>query len=119
LDRNQIRTYIIEAAKKRKEILKEELRGQFLFLKFDCATRIRTNYLGLNVRYINKSTKLPTTSTLAVVDTQSSHSARELKDIISNVLEEYEIPLDHILSCVTDNAANMVKLVSSMKKVTE
>ena len=88
-----------------------------MYLKVDCATRIRTNYLGINVRYISKSTKLPTTSTLAVVDTLSRHSARDLKTIIERILDEYGIPVDHILCCVTDNASNMVKLVSDMNEV--
>lgn len=115
LDRDQIRSYVILAAKAEKERLKEELRGKFLYLKFDCATRIRTNYLGLNIRYVNKD-KLPTTSTLKVVDTQSQHSAIELKNIIEKVLEDYEIPLEKVLCCVTDNASNMVKLVSTMNE---
>jgi hypothetical protein len=89
LDRNQIRSYVILAAKAEKEKLREELRGKFVYLKFDCATRIRTNYLGLNVRYVNKD-KLPTTSTLKVVDTRSQHTAIELKDIIDKVLKDYE-----------------------------
>ena len=117
LDKDQVRSYVILAAKAEKEKMKEELRGQCLYLKFDCATRIRTNYLGLNVRYVSKAKKLPSTSTLAVVDTQSRHSARELKDIIETVLDDYEIPLSNILCCVTDNASNMVKLVTTMNEV--
>ncbi len=58
--------------------------------------------------------KLPTTCTLAVVDTKSKHTARELREILDIVLSDYDIPLGHILCCVTDNAMNMVKLVSSM-----
>jgi hypothetical protein len=117
LDRDQIRSYIIAAASSQKEKMKADLNNQFMFLKFDCATRIRVNYLGLNVRYVSPTTNLPTTRTLAVIDTQSKHSASELKDMIKNVLDDYEIPLNHILCCVTDNASNMIKLVSSMNEV--
>ena len=52
-----------------------------------------------------------------MVDTQSRHSARELKDIIETVLDNYEIPLSNILCCITDNASNMVKLVTTMNEV--
>ena len=62
LDKDQVRSYVILAAKAEKEKMKEELRGQCLYLKFDCATCIRTNYVGLNVRYVSKAKKLPTTS---------------------------------------------------------
>ena len=114
LDRDQIRSYIIEAAEDKKRMIKAELKGQLVFLKFDCATRIRTNYMGINVRYVSPTTKLPTTCTLAVVDTLNKHTAKELREILDTVLSNYEIPLSHILCCVTDNASNMVKLVSSM-----
>ena len=33
------------------------------------------------------------------------------------VLDDYEVPLDHVLCCVTDNATNMVKLVTTMNEV--
>jgi hypothetical protein len=115
LDKDQIRSYVILAANAEKDRLKEELRGKFVYLKFDCATRIRTNYLGLNVRYVNKD-KLPTTATLKVVDTRSQHTAMELKDIIDKVLKDYEIPMEKVLCCVTDNASNMVKLVTTMNE---
>jgi hypothetical protein len=68
-----------------------------MFLKFACAPWIGINYLGLSVQYISLTTKLPTSCTLAVNDTQSKHSAIELKEIIKNVLDDYKILLDHIL----------------------
>ena len=40
----------------------------------------------------------------------------ELKDIIDKVLKDYEIPLEKVLCCVTDNASNMVKLVTTMNE---
>jgi len=77
----------------------------------------RTNYLAVNVNYVSPTTELPTTSTLAVVDTNSRHTARELKEMIVKILNNYSVPLDNILCCITDNATNMVKLVSSMSQV--
>jgi hypothetical protein len=54
---------------------------------------------------------------LAVIDIQSYYSTSELKEIIENVLEECEILLQHILCCLTDNAGNMMKLVSTLNQV--
>lgn len=71
----------------------------------------------MNVNYVSPTTELPTTSTLAVVDTNSRHTARELKEMIVKILNNYSVPLDNILCCITDNATNMVKLVSSMSQV--
>lgn len=115
MDRDQIRSYIIEKANKTQEDLKNDLKNKFVFLKFDCATRIRTNYLGVNVRYVSNG--YWTTRTLAVLDTESQHTAAELRKLLMKVLDNYEIPLDHILTGVTDNASNMVKLMDEMNKV--
>lgn len=92
-----------------------------MYLKFDCATRQRTNYLGLNVRFLCKKEKaiVPVTKTLAVVDTLSHHSAHDLRQIILKKLEEFKISLDQVLVCVTDNASNMVKLVHDLNIVPE
>jgi len=110
LNRDQVRGYVIAAADKLKEKVKAELKGKFVHLKFDSATRIRTNYLGVNVRYIGNNDK-PVTRTLSVTDTRSQHTSRELKSLLLNILDDFAIPLDHVLCCVTDNAANMIKVV--------
>ena len=95
--------------------MKEEFKNRFLYLKFDCATRLRVNYLGLNVWFVDDQ-GLGVTRTLAVVDTESRHTTSELKKIINIVLCDYDIPLANIICCVMDNAANMVKLVSMMNE---
>jgi hypothetical protein len=43
LDRSRVRSYVIDAAETMKLKIKEELKDKFIHLKFDCATRIRTN----------------------------------------------------------------------------
>ena len=108
---------MLEAAQIERENLKKQLEGRFLFLKFDCATRIRTNYLALNARYVSPVTGLPTTCTLSVVDTHSRHSAKDLKEMVVKVLDDFNLPLDHIAAAVSDNAANMITLVAKMNEV--
>ena len=48
-----------------------------MYLKFNCCTRIRTNYLGLNVHYIDQETDKPVTKTLCVTDTLLRHTSME------------------------------------------
>lgn len=64
-----------------KQELKKELAHKFVYLKFDCATRIRTNYLGVNVRCINSKNE-PETRTLMIMDTKSQHSSKGLKVLL-------------------------------------
>lgn len=115
MDRQQIRKYVQDFAAKQRESLKEELKGNLLYLKFDCATRIQTNYLAINVRFLNNG--VGQTRTLDVIDTLSRHTAAELKDMLLNTLSKFEISLDKILISVTDNATNMVKLVELCNEV--
>ena len=106
----------MEASNEKNAKIKKGLEDVFIFIKCDCATRIRSIYLGVNARWVSKETGEPVTRTLAVLDTLSRHTAKELKEILMKILEEYEIPLDHVLCCVTDNVTNMVKLVKDMNK---
>ena len=72
-----------------------------VFIKFDCATRLRVNYLGVNVRYINNE-KQAVTKTLMVKDTQSQHTSNKLKMMLRKILQEFDIPPSNVLCCVTD-----------------
>ena len=69
----------------------------------------------MNVRFVDDQ-GLGVTRTLAVVDTENRHTRRELKEIINVVFRDYDIPLANIICFVTDNATNMVKLVSMMNE---
>ena len=114
LDKDQVRKYIIDAAKAMKIAMKEDLKGKLVYLKFDAATRIRQNYLGLNVRYMFNEQSI--TKTLAVVDTLCEHKGRFIKVMIQKVLDEYEIPLKNVIMCVTDNAKNMIGTVQQINR---
>ena len=74
-----------------------------VFIKFDCATRLRVNYLG-----DIDNEKQAVTKTLMVKDTQSQHTSNELKMMLRKILQEFDIPPSNVLCCVTDNASNMV-----------
>jgi len=69
----------------------------------------------VNVRFINKINEV-VTLTLSVTDTQCQHTSLELRTLLEKILKDLEIPLNHVLCCVTDNAANMLKVVKDMNK---
>jgi hypothetical protein len=115
LDRSRVRSYVIDAAETMKLKIKEELKDKFIHLKFDCATRIRTNYLGVTARYVNSNNEAITT-TLSITDTKSQHTSSQLKVLLHNILESYDIPLNHVLCCITDNASNMIRVVKDLNE---
>jgi hypothetical protein len=115
LEREKITQYVLSAAEKKKSEICTELKNKFIFLKCDFATRMRTNYMGVNIQYIDNNNQA-VIRTLTVTDTQSRPTSRELKTILTKTLDEFSIPLNHVLCCVTDNAASMVKLVKELSE---
>lgn len=118
LDRDRVRQYVISAAEDLKDEIRKEIKNKMVFLKFDCATRIQTNYLGINIRFVDSNDR-PVTKTLQVLDTQNRHTSRELKVLINKCLAEFKITPRNVLCCVTDNASNMVKLVRDFNQELE
>ena len=58
LDKDQIRSYVCDEAALFREKIKTEMKDTYIFLKFDCATRIRVNYIGINAQYVQKARAL-------------------------------------------------------------
>ncbi len=115
LDRSSLRNLIINEANIRKEELRNKLQGKHLFLKMDGATRHRTNYFAINVRYYESDCNI-VTNTLAIRDTQSNHGSIYLQQLIESVLKDYGIEKSQIIAIVTDNASNMVKTVKMLNE---
>ena len=89
------------------------MKNKFVFLKMDACTRMQTNYIAINVQYMNNNIKV-IIYTLTVKDTNANHSSESIKKIFCDVLDGYGLKKDQILATVTDNASNMI---STIKKI--
>ena len=87
-----------------------------LFLKFYGATRHRVHYFAINIRYPDRLTGEPITKTLAVLDTKSRATAKDLEAFLMEALDRFGISTQQLVCCVSDNSANMVKLVKDLDK---
>ena len=81
LDRNNIRSLIIHEANNQKDLLKNLMKNKFVFLKMDACTRMRTNYIAINVQFMNKNMEV-IIYTLAVKDTNANHFSKSIKKIV-------------------------------------
>ena len=54
---------------------------------------------------------------MGVIDTESKHSAIDLRRMLLKILEDYNLPVCKTLAGITDNASNMVKLMVDLDKV--
>lgn len=114
LNNNSIRERIVEFSQKLKTEIKEDLKCKLLSLKIDAATRHDLSVLGVNVQYIkNKCVQI---KTLAVKELKSSHTGEYLKTIILDILKEYDVNINQILTITTDNGANMLKAVKNLNE---
>lgn len=106
LDRDQIRNMVLDEARRMKKELKDELKKKCVYIKADAATRHTRNYMGINVQYFHEgSIRI---KTLALRDTAGGHDSESIKNIIAEVVEEYDL---HVLAIVVDNASAMTKAV--------
>ena len=113
LDRNSIRSLVIEEANRQRQILKNMITDRLLHLKMDACTRMRTNYFAINIQFLNDDMET-IIKTLAVLDTKNEHSSESIKQIVLGVLDSYGIQKWQILTIVTDNASNMISTIEKM-----
>ena len=71
------------------------------------------NFSGINIQFI-KNAKIFLRS-LAVKELFERHTGENLKKVIIDVLNRFDINLIQIYTCTTDNATNMVKLIELCK----
>ena len=91
------------------------MKNKFVFLKMDAYTRMRTNYIAINVQFMNNNMEV-IIYILAVKDTNANHSSESIKKIVCDVLDGYGLKKEQILAIVTDNASNMI---STIKKINQ
>ena len=89
------------------------MKNKFVFLKIDACTRMRKNYIAINVQFMNNNMEV-IIYTLAVKGTNANHSSESIKKIVCYVLDGYGLKKEQILAIVTDNASNMI---STIKKI--
>ena len=75
ISRESIRRYVLDAADKMRESLKNDLKGKLVFIKIDSATRQLQSFLGLNVQYYDKEKGRSVVKMLACADTEKKHTS--------------------------------------------
>lgn len=89
--------------------LKGEFKNKFLCLKIDSAKRLFRSIFGINVQYIENGKII--LRTLSVVEIKDRQTGVMLKNLVCEVLKEFDIKLSQVYSVTTDNGANMLLAV--------
>lgn len=115
LERRQIRRIVMESYENEKQSLILSLKGRYVHLKIDSCTRLKVNYVAINIRFVNQDCQM-VTKTLAVRDSKERHDSSYLQGLINQVLNEFHISEDQVICLVSDNASNMIKTVERINQ---
>ena len=107
MDRKSVQELVALKAERLRDAIRTEVQGKLICLKMDIATRCERSFLGINIQYVDKG-KLHL-RTLTVTEMKENRTGDAIKDIIQQVLSQYNILKEQILSVTTDNGSNMLR----------
>ena len=103
----------MERAEELRTVIKKEVQGKLISLKLDGVTNNNRSFLGVNLQLVNDGKiKL---RTLAVKEITVRHTAENLKNMIIEILDKFDITIQQTYSSTTDNAKNIVKSISLLQ----
>lgn len=110
-----IQEKVSEISKVVQEKITEELRGKFLSFMMDVASRHQRSILGVSVQFVEKGElKL---RTLMMEKIRKRHTAKNLSEMLSQMLEIYSIPVSNMISMTTDNGSNMIATSNELNEL--
>lgn len=87
-----------------------EIKNKPIGLLADISTKHNHSILGINIRYVNEKTIV--SRTIGMVALTKSHTAANLHKSITDILKEYEVQANQLISFTTDNAPNIVNVTA-------
>lgn len=110
INRRNILKHIQKKADQLKEIIMLEVKNKYLCLMIDIGSRYNRSIFGINVAYMqNSKVRI---YTIGMHPLQKCHNAENLRDVIKDKLNEYNISLNQIFSITSDNGANLLKTIA-------
>lgn len=94
-----------------------EVSGKLISIKADGGSRHGRSILGVNVQFIQS--KRIQIRNLAMQELFTSHTSKNLKTHILEILRRYDLSVENVYTLTTDNAANMVKISKLMGEDTD
>lgn len=107
-----VKQHIKYQARRVKEEIREEIKGKFIALMIDTATRNNKTFIGLSLQYIIDGRLV--IRCIGMSELTGDHSSMNIKNIIMHHLNDFGINITQVISITTDNAANMIKLMKRL-----
>lgn len=107
-----LRNFVKESAVNLRQRIIEETKDRFVSLMLDIATRQNRCILGVSLQTVKKGEVI--VRTISMERIRARHTARNLKEMVLNILEKYLIKPENVLSATTDNGTNMLLLANEL-----
>lgn len=111
----EVKEKVRTTAKQIKEQIKSETQKKIVSVMVDSATRNGRSIYGISLQY--KHNGVVKVVAIGMRELKKSHTAIYLADVLLEVLSEYEITLEQIISITTDNGSNMVAMVREVEDI--
>lgn len=105
---SEVKEILRETAKNVQQRIREELNNRPFSLQVDITTKRRRSILGVTAQFImNGARKI---RCIAMKELKDSHTGEYLAKIVNELLDEYGIKHQQVMSITTDNGANVLKM---------
>lgn len=104
-----VKQHIKYQAKRVQEEITKEVKGKFIALMVDTASRNNKTFLGLSLQYILNGRVV--VRSIGMNEVINEHSSLNIKNMIMHRLNDFEINIKQLISVTTDNAPNMIALM--------
>lgn len=114
INKKAIKKYIEERVNEIKKQIIDETKGGLIDLMIDIATRHNRSVIGINIKYMVNG--IPVIRTIGMHSLRFAHTAENIRKLIIEKLNEYELSLENVFSITTDNGANLLKTIAELNQ---
>lgn len=107
----KMKLLIKEKAERLQKQIIDETKGRYVFVMIDIASRLNRSILGVNIRYMNTSTRF-VMRTIGMKCLRISHNGENIRDMVLEILAKYGITKTMIFSITSDNGLNLIKAIA-------
>lgn len=117
INRAEIVKEIDQVSKEVRSHITDELKGRFVSLMFDIATKRTLSVLGVSISFIANDEVV--IRSLGIVHLTERHTGENIAVVVLDLLMDFAIPTTKIYAVTTDNGSNMVNTTRSINHMIE
>lgn len=97
-----------------KKKIKEEVKGKYVSLMIDFATKHRRSLMGVSLQFVRDGEIV--TRSIGMIRSLASNTGANVLNILTELLNSFGIDKSHIVSVTTDNASNLSLMVKMLNE---